>query len=140
MSSLCVREYRHEDLRKLLWIDGKSSKRRQDKFALLACDPFYCYVAEDGENLRGFLIMEDLGDRVSHYMAQINVAQKRQGIGRMLVTRMFEEIGKGGHISLCVNTDNYDAIGFYEAMGFKWSGYVIGYRKDQNKFWYRINL
>jgi ribosomal protein S18 acetylase RimI-like enzyme len=84
--------------------------------------------------------MEDLGDEVSHYMVQVNSAEKRKGIGRQLVQRVFEKIGPGGHVSLCVNTDNETAIKFYESLGFKRSGFTEGYRKGQNKFWYQIDL
>ena len=135
-----TREYLHEDLEKVLNIDWKPSKRRADKFRLLeSSESFYCYVAEEGQRIIGFVIMEDLGDGVSHYMAQINSAEKRRGIGRKLVQRVFERIGNGGHVSLCVNTDNETAIKFYESLGFRRSGFTEGYRKGQTKFWYQID-
>jgi ribosomal protein S18 acetylase RimI-like enzyme len=130
-----------KDLESVLDIDGRRSKRREDKFKLLEySDAFYCYVAEKGSVIKGFVIMEKLGDDISHYMLQINVSEKRNGIGKKLVQKVFEKIGPGGHISLCVNTDNKSAIKFYEALGFKRSGYTEGYRKDQNKYWYQIDL
>jgi ribosomal protein S18 acetylase RimI-like enzyme len=136
-----IREYKHEDLEKILSMDERPSKRRADKFNLVECsDAFYCYVAEENQKIMGFIIMEDLGDGVSHYMLQINSAEKRKGIGKQLVQRVFEKIGHGGHVSLCVNTDNETAIKFYESLGFKRSGFTEGYRKGQNKFWYQIDL
>jgi len=136
-----IREYQHEDLEKVLNIDGRPSRRRADKFRLLeSSDSFYCYVAEEGQRVIGFVIMEDLGDEVSHYMVQINSAEKRRGIGRKLVQKVFERTEKGRHISLCVNTDNEVAIKFYESLGFRRSGFTEGYRKGQNKFWYQVDI
>lgn len=147
---MLVREYKHEDLEFILHeMDGKYSKRREDKFQLVEKCPnaFYCFVVEDRESenwpkymIKGFIIMEDLGDNISHYMLQINVAEKRLGLGRALVQKVFNKIGPGGHISLCVNTDNRDAIAFYNALRFKESGHCEGYRKNQNKIWYQIDI
>ena len=137
-----IREYKHDDLEFILHkMSENYSKRREDKFKLVEhSDAFYCYVAEKDSKIVGFVIMEDLRDGVSYYMSQINVAEKRQGIGRALVQKVFDKIGRGGRINLCVNTDNETAIKFYEAMGFKKSGYTEGYRKNQNKYWYQINI
>ncbi len=136
-----IRNYQSSDLEAILYtMDGRYSKRREDKFRLVeSSNAFYCYVAEENAVV-GFIIMEDLGDTVSHYMVQVNVAEKRKGIGRMLVQAVFDRVGVGGHISLCVNTNNAEAINFYEAMGFTRSGYTEGYRKGQDKFWYRKEL
>jgi len=147
---MIVRDYNHGDLEFLLHkLDGRYSKRREDKFQLVEKCPnaFYCFVVEDRQSenwpnyiIKGFIIMEDLGDKISHYMLQINVAEKRLGLGKALVQKVFNKIGPGGHISLCVNTDNDEAIKFYEALGFKRSGYNEGYRKNQNKYWYQIDI
>jgi ribosomal protein S18 acetylase RimI-like enzyme len=135
-----IREFKKEDLEEILHkMDGRYSKRREDKFKLLdASDSFYCYVAEEAGMIKGFILMEDLSDDKSHYMIQINVAQKRKGIGRQLVERVFQKVGVGNHINLCVNTDNKDAIGFYESLGFKLSGFSRNYRIGQDKFWYGL--
>lgn len=138
---MIVREYRHEDLEQALNVDGRCPRRRVDKFRVLECsDAFYCYVAEDDRKMVGFIIMEDLGDDVSHYMVQVNVARKRHGIGSTLVQRVSEHIGPDGHISLNVNTDNEEAIAFYEALGFRRSGFTRGYRKGQDKYWFQLDL
>lgn len=136
-----VREYKHEDLEFILHkMDGKYSKRREDKFKLVEnSDAFYCYVAEE-DSIIGFIIMEKLGDDISHYMMQINVAEKRKHTGTALVKHVFQKMGPGSHMSLCVNTDNDAAIRFYESLGFTRSGYTNGYRKNQNKYWYQIDL
>lgn len=137
-----VREYKSEDLQHILHeMDGKYSKRREDRFRLVECsDAFSCYVAEENSKIRGFVIVEDLGDGNSNYIVQINVGEKREGIGRELMRKVFDAVGKGGHISLCVNTDNEDSIKFFEALGFKRSGYTEGYRKNQDKHWYQLDL
>ena len=137
-----IREYSSDDLEFILReMDDRCSRRREDKFRLVEnLEAFYCYVAEEGSKIKGFIIMEDLGDDASHYMVQINVAEKRKGIGRLLVQEIFDRIGSGRHISLCVNMDNGEAIQFYEALGFTKSGYTLGYRKGQDKYWYQIDL
>ena len=139
---LVVREYRQEDFERTLNLDDRPSKRRAARLKMVGHGFFYCYVAEWGRDILGFVIMENLGEAYAknHYMVQINVAEKRRGFGRSLVKKVFEEIGSGGHISLCVNTDNHVAINFYEALGFVRSGFTEGYRKDQNKYWYQIDL
>lgn len=139
---MIIRKYQHEDLEFILHkMDNRYSKRREDKFRLVECSKaFYCFVAEDDSLIKGFIIMEELRDNVSHYMVQIDVSEKRKRIGTQLVRCVFEKIGKGGHISLCVNTDNGEAIKFYEAIGFRRSGYTDGYRKNQDKYWYMIDL
>ena len=139
---MIIREYEHRDLEYILHkFDGRYSKRREDKFRLVEnSNAFYCYLAEEDSKIKGFIMMENLGDDISHYMVQINVNEKRSGIGRLLVDKVFEKIGSGGHISLCVNTDNQEAIKFYESLGFKRSGYTQGYRKNQDKYWYQIDL
>lgn len=137
-----VREYSSDDLQCILHeMNGKYSKRREDKLKLVGCsDAFRCFVAEDDSEISGFVIVEDLGDGVSFYVVQINVNERRQGIGGILMRKAFEVVGKGGHISLCVNTDNDVSIKFFESMGFERSGHVEGYRKNQDKFWYQIDL
>jgi len=139
---LFIRPYLPRDFDEALNVDGRPSKRRADKLRLVEAGAFWCLVAEDDSGIVGFIIMEDLGDDdgKSHYMVQINVARKRKRIGTKLVVRAFETIRVGGHVSLCVNTDNTEAISFYESLGFKWSGYVKGYRKNQDKFWYCIDV
>lgn len=142
LSSVKIREYKPEDLEQILeGMNGRGSRRREDKFRLLECsDAFFCYVAEDDSEIKGFVIMEDLRDGVSYYMVQINVAERREGAGKQLVRKVLERIGTGGQISLCVNTDNEDAIRFYESLAFRRSGRVEGYSKGQDKYWYEIDL
>lgn len=141
MERFVIRKYQPEDLENVVSMDGRPSKRRKDQLKKVEClEAFYAFIVEQSGKIMGFIIMEDLGDNVSHYMLQINVAKKRSGIGKQLVRKVFTEIGVGGHVSLCVNTDNESAIKFYESLGFKKSGFTEGYRKNQNKYWYQIDL
>jgi len=66
---MIIREYSPEDLEFILHgMDNRYSRRREDKFRLVEnSEAFYCYVAEEGSKIKGFIIMEDLGDDVSHY-------------------------------------------------------------------------
>ena len=136
-----IRPYVKSDFEKVLNFDGRASQIREYKLKRLELpEIYYGFVAKDDEEVVGFIIMEDRGDGVSHYMVQVNAKAKRQKIGTLLVIRAFEKIGAGGHVSLCVNTDNEVAIRFYESLGFKWAGYCRGYKKNQNKFWYEIDI
>lgn len=117
-----IKEYNSRDREQILSM-GRRSKRREAKIdAVEKLKPFYCFVAEEDSKIYGFVIMESLGDNVSYYMVQINVLEKRRGIGSLLVNKLFEYAGPGGHISLNVNTDNTSARQFYESLGFKISG------------------
>jgi ribosomal protein S18 acetylase RimI-like enzyme len=137
---MILREYQSNDLEQILTMDNKDSKRRKDKFKVVEnCDAFACYVAEEDSRIKGFVIIEDLGDGISYYISQINAAEKRKGIGRRLMQYTFERIGTGKHISLNVNSDNEEAIRFYEALGFQRSGFTRNYRKGQDKYWYERN-
>jgi ribosomal protein S18 acetylase RimI-like enzyme len=139
---MIVREYTPEDLESALHsMTSKTSERRESKFKRVELlDAYYAYVAEEEGDIKGFIIMESLGDDVSHYMVQINVAEKRKGIGKLLVEKVFEIIGKGGHICLHVNNGNDEAIAFYDAMGFYRCGFIEEYRKGQDKLWFGIDL
>ena len=139
--SLFIRRYLPGDFAKCLNFDGRASKIREFKLKRLElAEIYYGFVAELNGEVVGFIIMENRGDGVSHYMVQVNAKEKRQRIGTQLVVHAFESIGVGGHVSLCVNTDNEEAIRFYESLGFKWAGYSRGYKKGQNKFWYEIDI
>ena len=125
MQDLQIVQYEPMYFEQALNLDGRPSKRSAQKLKMLELtDIFYHYLAIINEDVFGFIIMENMGDKVSHYMVQKNVKEKRRGISNALVWHVFHEIGLGGHISLCVNTDNKGAIKFYEAMGFKRSGYT----------------
>lgn len=139
--NLFVRPYLPSDFQRCLNFDGRASKIREYKLKRLELSEiYYGFVAEFNGEIVGFIVMEDRGDGISHYMVQVNVKEKRQKIGTRLVVRVFETVKVGGHISLCVNTDNEVAIRFYESLGFKWAGYTRGYKKGQNKFWYEIDI
>ena len=56
------------------------------------------------------------------------------------MTKISQDLGPGKHLSLCVNTDNEDAIKFYESLGFKRTGFTKEYRRGQDKYWYGIDL
>ncbi len=140
MSDLVIRSYLPADFKAVLNMDGRPSERRAQKLRMVKyIKEFYCFIALVRKVVLGFVIMEDMGSG-SHYMSQINVREKRKGIGRKLVNKVFEHVGTGGHISLCVNTENEPAIKFYESLGFKKSGFTNGYRRNQNKYWYQIDL
>lgn len=139
-----IRPYRESDFGSALDLDGrgKCHKRRAANLTLISPNVdngFYGYVAEDEYgDIVGFVVMEDLREEGNnHYMRQINASEKRRGIGRALVEKVFEVIGTDGHISLGVNTDNTEAISFYEALGFQRCGETKGYRRGQDKYWYK---
>lgn len=139
---MIIREYQPSDLQSILAVmPGKYPQRRKDQFKIVeSCQTFFCYLAEDKGVIKGFVIIEDLGDGKSYYLVQISVSEERRGIGTQLMNKVFEKIGRGGHLSLNVNITNKNAIKFYKALGFKKSGQTKDYRKGEDKHWYQIDL
>jgi ribosomal protein S18 acetylase RimI-like enzyme len=134
-----IREFKHEDLGQILNFDSKDSKRRQDKFQRVELLDTYCaFVAERGEDIVGFIVLEDLSDGITCHLTQINVANdyKRNGIGSMLINHVFQYLGAGKRVTLNVNVANAPAIRLYESLGFERCGFSMHYRENQNKIWY----
>jgi len=142
MKNMIIREYCPKtDREQILNEFGKCSRRRESKLDTVEANELHhCYVAEEEGTVKGFIIMEDLGKGPNYYMVQVNAREKRKHIGKQLVEYVFEQIGKGGHISLNVNTTNIDAILFYISLGFEYSGFNEDYRKGQNKIWFKKDL
>ena len=140
MENILIRKYEPEDFESVLNFDGTPSKRREQKLKMLELKDIFCgYVAESSKEIVGFIIMQDMGDNKSQQVMQINVKEKRKGIGRSLMAETFSKLGNGKHIILAVRIENTEAIKFYEAMGFKKSGHTEGYKKDKDYFWYSID-
>ncbi len=77
--------------------------------------PFDFFVACEGKEIEGFIIMED--NNGSHWVNNIFVRQDRQGRG--IAKRLFE-FAAGGRkeLYLWVNSDN-PAVKFWEKLGFR---------------------
>ncbi len=134
-----IRRFRPDDAEGLLDFDSRPSPRREQKLkAVRYLSSYSCFVAEDDGELLGLIIVRSLMEHNSHEVVQINVKEVdwRCGIGTELMKAAFDAIGPGGHVSLCVNTDNRCAQRFYESLGFKLSGFTRDYRKGQDKLWY----
>ena len=139
---MLIREYQPADLEIILSkMGGSNPQRRSDKLkSVEIIDSHTCLVAEEDSQIHGFIVADDLGKSKSYYISDIKVIEKRKGIGSQLVKETFNRIGPGGHICLCVDTDNEAAIKFYESLGFTWSGYTKEYRKGEDKHWYRKDI
>lgn len=139
---MLIREYQSEDFEKIiLLMSGKYPQRRKSQLKMVEnCESFSCFVAEDKNEIKGFVIFEDLGDNKSFYLVQISVIDKRQGIGTQLMRKVFEKVDTGSQVILNVNTANKGAIKFYKKLGFKKSGFTKDYRQAEDKYWFKIDL
>lgn len=83
-------------------------------------------VASDGREIVGVVGMEvqPWNRRANLHHLYVEQAVRLRGIGRLLVEAALDEAHKRGARSLWAETQaiNYRAIGFYERMGFEWSG------------------
>jgi [ribosomal protein S18]-alanine N-acetyltransferase len=89
-----------------------------------------CLAISDGGGLTGYLICSRYAD-VWHLM---NIAvmpeQRRRGIARRLLERLFEEAGPNARYTLEVRTSNHGAIAMYEQLGFRRAGHRRRYYHD----------
>jgi len=138
---MIIRDYREEDLEFVLnEIPSKDIDGRRTKFIRVEnCSDYHCLVAENDIKILGFIIMEDLDDGGSQYLAQINAFPKRQGTGRLLMEAAIDKLSAGGHICLKTGTNN-EAQFFYEKLGFKQNGSVFDYRTGKEKYWYVFDI
>jgi len=93
-----------------------------------------CLAAEDeGGRLIGYLVCARYDD-VWHLM---NVAvasdQRRRGIARALIARLFGEAGPGARYTLEVRVSNRIAIEMYERIGFRSAGRRRRYYHDNGE-------
>lgn len=144
MEKILVRRYRKEDREAVLReVPSHNPEVRVNHLQMAEnCDMYLCYVSEGKNGINGFALVRNLGDGVSFYLDQITVKTdgRRKSVGTNIMKKIFEELGKGKRMSLCVNTDNEDAIEFYKSLDFDKTGYTKGYRRGQDKFWYAIDL
>jgi ribosomal-protein-alanine N-acetyltransferase len=92
-----------------------------------------CFAATDEDGLVGYVICARYAD-VWHLM---NVAvvpqQRRRGIARLLLARLFETAGADARYTLEVRMSNTAAIEMYERLGFRQAGVRPGYYHDNRE-------
>ena len=93
-----------------------------------------CLAAEDPDGeLIAYLVCARYDD-VWHLM---NVAvapnQRRRGVAKALIARLFEEAGDGARYTLEVRVSNRVAIGMYERLGFRSAGRRRRYYHDNGE-------
>lgn len=92
-----------------------------------------CLAATDEDGLVGYVICARYAD-VWHLM---NVAvvpqQRRRGIARLLLARLFETAGAEARYTLEVRMSNTAAIEMYERLGFRHAGVRPGYYHDNRE-------
>jgi len=81
------------------------------------------YIIELGHDFIKFRF----GPRGTCELLNIQVTNRRHGIGTMLLRRMIETIGPNHLIYLFTRTENSDAHGFYEANGFSAQAEIKGF-------------
>ena len=92
-----------------------------------------CLAISDGDGLTGYLVCSRYAD-VWHLM---NIAvmpeQRRRGIARRLLERLFEDAGPNARYTLEVRTSNDGAIAMYEQLGFRRAGHRRRYYHDNGE-------
>jgi ribosomal protein S18 acetylase RimI-like enzyme len=91
------------------------------------------WVAHEGAEPCGFLLLHPSGVAGSPYIASIAVAPPRRGTGagsRLLDFAERISAGNAGWIFLCVSSFNTDARRFYERHGYRQVGEFPGYVID----------
>lgn len=82
------------------------------------------FVAEDGEDLVGFLIgflSQTKDDEAYIHFVGVSPEHRGEGLGRELYERFFDEArGHGRTVVRCVTSPvNEDSVSFHEALGFE---------------------
>jgi ribosomal-protein-alanine N-acetyltransferase len=92
-----------------------------------------CLAIADGDSLAGYLVCSRYAD-VWHLMnIAVTPEQRRQGIARSLLERLFEEAGPNARYTLEVRTSNHGAIATYEQLGFRRAGHRRRYYHDNGE-------
>lgn len=84
------------------------------------------FVAHRDRAIGGVLTYVDYPDRL--HIVSLDASQRRQGIGSILVARVFREaIARGkSRITLTVTNDNLDALAFFQYHGFQLTAFRKG--------------
>jgi ribosomal protein S18 acetylase RimI-like enzyme len=82
------------------------------------------FVAEDGEDLVGFLIgflSQTVDDEAYIHFVGVSPEHRGEGLGRALYERFFDEVRAQGRSSVrCVTSPvNRESVSFHEALGFE---------------------
>jgi ribosomal-protein-alanine N-acetyltransferase len=92
-----------------------------------------CLAIADGGHLAGYLVCSRYAD-VWHLMnVAVTPEQRRRGIARRLLERLFEEAGPSARYTLEVRTSNHGAIAMYEQLGFRRAGHRRRYYHDNGE-------
>ncbi len=126
-----IREMQWDDLDQVMEIENACFSvpwTETGFFTFLLRDDALFLVAEDGEDIYGYcgiVMVMDEGDITNVAVA---ASMRNQGIGKMLLNKLFEETKNRGvnKIFLEVRESNESAIHLYEKMGFV----VTGRRKN----------
>ena len=89
-------------------------------------------VAVDGETVAGYVGSQAVMGEADVMNVAVALEYRRQGIAANLVTRLVEELRKGGNHSLAleVRESNDSAISLYHKLGFTQVGYRPGYYRN----------
>ena len=136
LSEIRLRRLVYSDLPAVLSIERRSFQTPWSlaMFVLELSKPSgICLAAADEDTLIGYLVCSRYAD-VWHLM---NIAvvpeQRRLGIARGLLERLFEEAGPDARYTLEVRTSNHGAIMMYERFGFRRAGHRRRYYHDNGE-------
>jgi ribosomal-protein-alanine N-acetyltransferase len=93
-----------------------------------------CVAAEDEQGgLLGYLVCARYDD-VWHLMnVAVSPEERRRGIAREMIERMFEEAGPAARVTLEVRVSNAPAIEMYQRFGFRHAGRRRRYYHDNGE-------
>ena len=136
MSEIRLRRLAYSDLPAVLAIERRSFQTPWSlaMFVLELSKPSgICLAAADEDALIGYLVCSRYAD-VWHLMnVAVTPEQRRLGVARRLLERLFEEAGHDARYTLEVRTSNHAAIAMYERFGFRRAGHRRRYYHDNGE-------
>lgn len=133
---ISVRSMEFGDLEAVSAVAKRSFSRPwgEDVFGELLERPLSCcLVAEQGDQVVGYLAAARYGDEWHLTSIAVKPAFRRAGVGGEMLAVMLCEIGPDSRLTLEVRASNEEAISFYLKRGFLAAGRRVGYYPDTNE-------
>lgn len=97
-------------------------------------------VAEDGEDVLGFLVAEIRDDKYHIMNMGVSPSNRKEGVGAALINKMKDRLPKRGRrrMTVCVRESNLEAQLFFQKMDFLAIRTHRGYYSDNGEDAYRF--
>lgn len=136
-STIMIRSISDEDIPFLVSLDALSNSPpwNQKMFEEELAHPYsFNRVIQIGEEVVGFIIARNLGERTEIMELAVHPDYRRQGYGSQLldyvIAKTADSDARRRRIELEVREANFPAISFYKKNGFKIDGRRKGYYSD----------